>query len=364
MIKIPTKEYKRQIKPNESELRHLEKSTGWLSTIARNRINSFSTKLPEDWKKGFKSRFTNDFGATYFELIIHQIFFHQGQKLAEHPDVLGSSRKPDYLIESNKEKIFLECKEFRNLTDDEKKLLKVKNEILYQLSILKSKSFLYNIEEFSVIHENVGNLQSEYSKIQAIMLQSPPKTIKDEYAYIHAHYQLINDKIRLRMNFSLRHDWEEEIIEDELLGTHMGNTILGFSEKSLRNGLIKKMTRYGVTNLPLVVSLNVASHWYCKRLIFESMFYGSTWMAPQTGKEGRDKNGIFTKPGNNLNHVAGALIFFATNPYGIEQAEYYYFKNPNYTGQISIMNDFTSVEFKNNQVFVHQNKSLKELVGE
>ncbi len=174
---------------------------------------------------------------------------------------------------------------------------------------------------------------------------------------------LINDSIRLRINFSLKHDWKEEIEEDELLGTHMNNIIFGFSEKSLRNGLITKMTRYGRTNIPLIVSLNVSSHWYCKRIIFENIFYGSTWIDLQTNEEGREQDGIFTKPNNNLNHVAGALIFYMANPYEIEQTQYYFFENPNYGKSISVMNDFTSVNFIHGKIKFEAKKNLKELTA-
>ncbi len=42
MIKEPKKENTRQIKPNESELRHIENSTDWLASEGRKRINSFA----------------------------------------------------------------------------------------------------------------------------------------------------------------------------------------------------------------------------------------------------------------------------------------------------------------------------------
>ncbi|MDQ3143125.1 MAG: hypothetical protein M3Q56_12860 [Bacteroidota bacterium] len=115
----------------------------------------------------------------------------QGYKLTEHPDVIGSNRNPDYLVEANGEKVYVECKQFKNLTDEEKKLEKVMKDILYQLSTLRSKHLFYKIEEFTVIEENVSDLNGTYDEIQSILNEVTKENIIDEYEYVHKKYELI-----------------------------------------------------------------------------------------------------------------------------------------------------------------------------
>ena len=258
LIKEPIKEDLRQPRPNANYFSHLEKSTNEYTKINRDRINDFYNNLPSDIQASVKRKWNSKkYKDTYFELFIHEKFYQLGCTLTEHP-TMPNGKQPDYLVNKDKEEFYLECRNGRNISDDDAELQNIEKNILYKLSTLKSKYYIYHVKHLCVYDLTIPDLTQFLDDMQTKMLSKPTLNGQDYRNYIHSAHEISDEKIDIKITVTLRYQWEKyESEEDERLGTHTGTTMIGLSTFSIRNSLLSKMKKYGKTNLPLVVSLNV-----------------------------------------------------------------------------------------------------------
>lgn len=348
LIEEPKKPYLRQIKPGESEFRYLEKATDEYSKLVRYRLNKYFANIEDETsRRELKSRFKQDFTSAYFELLIHQLFFNNKFKLSEHPEVPGTERRPDFLVSKDDESMYVECKEFKDLSDEERAIEKAKNSFLYQLSILKSPFYLYNIEKLVITSHKLPDLSSFFNELQDILTEKP-RNGAEPYDYIHASPEYRSETFYVGLRITLKHNWEEGIVDDELLGWHMGNARFDFSEKSLKRGISDKMLRYGSTDRPLLVTLNVNSIWFSKKYEFENILYRSgVHVIDDVNGDYTEynENGLFYELKEKIRHVMGVLVVFMGNPYNT-QSDYYFYRNPFFEGDIESIAFLDNTRYK------------------
>ena len=366
LFKEPIKPCLRQIKPNESDFRFLQKSTIEFARITRDRLNSYFSNVVAGSKKGLKSRFNQDFTSAYFELLIHQLFFNNGFSIEEHPDIPNTVKKPDYLVMKGYDELYVECKEFKDLSDEQRKIEKVKKELLYELSRMRSPYYSYNIEMLEITTPELPDLSLLYNELNKVLQVEPVLfTARESSEFYKIEY--CNENIYIRLNLTLRYNWEDKVNEDELLGWHVGNTRYDFSEDSLISGLKNKMLKYGITDKPLCITLNVNSFWFSKPHIFEKILYrsGVHVLDGLNGNYTRfTEDGLFFEHQDQIKHVLGVLVVFMASPYN-DKAEFYFYKNPFYEyKEIESLKFLENTWYKNYSfTYDENNKKLFELTN-
>lgn len=97
--------------PGEPLVVYLNRSAMPEVAIVRNRLEGWYANYPADAKKiGFLGETDGDFFAKSFELLVHESLIRLGCTiLAVEPDVSGSNAKPDFWVEADRVRFYVEC---------------------------------------------------------------------------------------------------------------------------------------------------------------------------------------------------------------------------------------------------------------
>ena len=110
-------------------------------------LNEWLKDYPNDESEELKSRFRKNFSSAFYELFIYELFKKQGFKIAVHPKIQNTSKRPDFLIEKNGLEIYIEAKEVQDKTSTETAEEKRLNHFYDSIDIIKSPSFSLSIDE-------------------------------------------------------------------------------------------------------------------------------------------------------------------------------------------------------------------------
>lgn len=97
--------------PGEPLVVYLNRSARPEVAIVRDRLEGWYANYPADTKKmGFLGETDGDFFAKSFELLVHESLIRSGCTiLAVEPDVSGSNAKPDFWVEADRLRFYVEC---------------------------------------------------------------------------------------------------------------------------------------------------------------------------------------------------------------------------------------------------------------
>jgi len=101
--------------------RHGESAAAFYARVAggywdevRACIEDWFSRLPSDAKADVRSRLRSDdnrqFSSAYFELYLHEVLLCSGFRVTCHPDVPGTSRRPDFLAEDGEASFYVEAR--------------------------------------------------------------------------------------------------------------------------------------------------------------------------------------------------------------------------------------------------------------
>jgi len=314
-----------QIKRNESEYNYLLRAKGHYPEKVRDNFNKLFQKLKSQSKIDVKSKLPKQYYSTFFELLIHDLFWSLGYSLIEHPEVKNLKTKPDFLASNCGEKIFIEATTFDDQNPRKEALQNVENQILTKLQSIKGKYYLYKIDHLILKSKSSPNLKNLYKDFES-KLNTPVPTAKGKSLSHTVFIVSQNDNdidIKIKLVPKSTEDWGIE--QDELLGTMTSIPRTMFDETRLVKALKIKMKKYGKTENPLIICINITSHWFFKKPIFDKILFGSVIKENNEGPTQRDGKGIFKN--ESYSYVDGVL-FMSIFPYILGKNEYYYYKNP------------------------------------
>lgn len=78
--------------------------------IIRKVLNEWFDDYPDTEKNELNRRFNKSFTSAFYELFIFNLFKLQGFKIEIHPDIPGTTKKPDFLISKGDIEFYLEAK--------------------------------------------------------------------------------------------------------------------------------------------------------------------------------------------------------------------------------------------------------------
>ena len=120
-----------------SPKRHSESAYQFGDRSARPKVSavralfeSWFGAYPKAQQAELQGRCLADFYAAFFELFLYSYFTNGGYAVTPHPQVASSTKKPDYLVEKDACRFYLEAITARDLSDEEAAKGRVKNLLL------------------------------------------------------------------------------------------------------------------------------------------------------------------------------------------------------------------------------------------
>ena len=312
---------------------------------ARNLLNFLFDCYPEEEKKELKARFKKDFDSSFYELFLYSFFLKLKCDLKIHPDLNKKLKKPDFLVSASKQKFYAEAKVCYDLSNDERKFEKLKNQFYDELNKLCLKNFHLGIEEIEFktkkqpstralkneIVKYINKLNLE--EIDMLIAQVGHEGIqklkyedKDIYLTIRA----------LPIDKSLR---DKEVKRP--IGMYPFESFWGGGEEFLKTSLIKKSKHYGKLNKPLILCLNTLGIRFYEGHDIEKVLFGISRYGYQNDKSlfkdnlFKSLDGLFFNESYSMLKNVSAVLITKIYPFNVPFSDYSIYINPNSTHKIN-----------------------------
>lgn len=283
----------------------------------RNRLESWFSQYPEEEKEELKSRFKTTFNPAFYELYIFVLFSQLGYTLEIHPEVLGTTKRPDYIARKSGNFFYIEVKHMTMLSQTEQSLERRKNALLDAINKVDASNFLLKLEEitFKDNSQPSGKIIIRYFN-QVVSSYDPD------------HYTELLMKHGFQGMLMIEYEDEKVKIKTQLLpkspihrgtnsrsiGTHPSVTQIGNDSQDIRAALEAKATRYGNLNAPYIICLNKQSV-SLDIIEVQEALYGSwqvSWSENPTNRDEKSEfagNGFFgAKHNPKFTRVSGVYI--------------------------------------------------------
>jgi len=350
-----------------------DRSCFFSSSQIRDILNEWFERYPNSEKHELKTRFKFSFSSTFYELFLHELFLMQGFVLEPHPDVVGSTKKPDFLVTGNGIEFYLEAKESTDKTDADKSIDRRINSLYDNINKVCSPNFFIRISDLILKSSKqtsskklIRFLELEISKCDPdIIFQyiqergldgSDPITYEDED--LKLIISLIPKSLDIRGDESIRP-----------IGIYPIISTWGSSDNSIKSSIKKKATRYGLLDKPYLICINSTSDKFTDDTVVKSALFGSlqlVFLSNSTKREQRWEralDGVFKNSiGPQLTRVSSVLI---TNVHtgNLHIAKHWLVKHPFAKNNIDInCFELSKIVVENNQIKEVDGKTIQEIL--
>ena len=286
----------------------------------RQTLNLWFERYPQEEKKELFARFKKSFSSAFYELFLHELFTKQGFSLLPHPEVPGTSKRPDFLVSGNGIEFYLEARESTDSSTLDQAAEKREARLYDTINEIDSPNFFFRINKL----EFLSNQQPAGRKIIPFIEKKLTGFDPDQ---VQKLFDLVQDLESLpiisyydkdiNLELSILPKSIEARGKDEIRPLAITQFKFSYegSEDSIKKAVHKKAGKYGTPDKPYIISINSTSYKMTgKHDVFNALF-GSEMISYSTNpsdrdlKLVRDTDGVFFgKRGPQYTRVSGILI--------------------------------------------------------
>lgn len=259
----------------------------------------------------------DDFHAGFLELFLHETFRRIGFRLTPHPDMLGTSKRPDFLVEKGAVRFYLEAKVARDISAEEEARERTRNLIYDAINEVPSPGHFVRIKRLELHGDQTPSLTALKSFLAAqLALQAPPPddALPDVYD-VDGSVTLEYRSDKLVADFALipRSPRSRERSDARTIGIYPFQTRMGGTKDAIRSSVKRKGSRYARLDLPYVVAVNCVSAWGVDEDDILDALFGSEQIVVspvlETAVPSRARDGAWIGPTKPiLTRVSAALV--------------------------------------------------------
>ncbi|OWZ82770.1 hypothetical protein [Natranaerobius trueperi] len=340
---------------SEDTYNYLDRSARKYAENIRCELNKWFSNLPEEEKEKMKRRFTTEYHSAFFELFLHEFFSRLGFSLTFHPEINGTTRRPDFLVENDKIQFLLEATVNTDLSNEEEKQEKVKQVFYDEINKIESPNCYLRLVKVFIPKgvqpsgRKVRNfLENKLKEINIVELENklmgnsidelPTWKYKDE-AGVLVEVQPFPKSEQARGK------------EGRPIGIYPIEGEWDKTKSPLYNSLVKKAKRYGNPNLPYIIAVNSLGDFGTDLFeIMEALFGTVKYHVTTDGIQGinRAGDGLFHGPdGPQYTRVSGVIVSTVTSN-NLANASLDLFHNP-WAKNLICTNQFSFFQYKANK---------------
>ncbi|WP_343658004.1 hypothetical protein [Chryseobacterium sp.] len=341
---------------------------------AKVKMEEWFSMYPHTEKNDLRNNFKNDFQAGFFELFLYTLFTKMGYKIIIHPDVPGSTKKPDFLVCGFGTEFYLEAKvSFHESANErlQEKMLGSLYKVLDEAAVPNFCIYLRTIRiksgkqpKSNIIRAAVENTINSYnvdelweSMNNGKVSQPPVHIFEDDDVFIE--YGPIPLTIEGRGREGRR-----------AIGIYGGDAKILHNVESLRSAFKVKAGRYGPLDKPYMIAVNAIDMLALNKDDMMDCLMGTTCIIPDFIRENepvqqfRGHDGFFTGiEDRGQNTRVSAAFVTKVNPGSWKDAEYWIFENEKASSPIDLRKSELITRFiENNIIYRTNGKSFGEII--
>jgi hypothetical protein len=311
----------------------------------RDVLEGWFARYPDESKKGLRAAFrstdTWQHQGAFFELALHELLVGLDCDVRLHPEIAGSAKRPDFLVEPATGAAFYLEATVATDTSAEDRSVQARVRALYDnLNTLDSPNFFLSIEVFET-----STVQLSARKLRAELAKWLGTLDPDKEAAAYKRDQAAADPCGLPIYDYVKDGWRVHFraIQKSLstrgkagvkpLGV-MGSGEVQWidSHTPLRDAVIGKARRYGALDLPSVIAVNALGEWSVDRNdVVDALFGEQTLTVRPRGRTRatRSPDGVWmSKGGPRYTRNSAVLMAHDLSPWTLGRAELCLYHNP------------------------------------
>lgn len=323
---------------NENHFNFYNRSGKEDVSALRELLNKWYLNYPENERNELKKRFKKTFSSAFFELFIHELFKCQGFEIIVHPELLNSTKRPDFLIKKNNLEVYVEAKEARDKTKEEEALENKINHFYDSLNTIKSPKFFLCINELIIKSTKQPQTKNiiKFIESQLDLINPDDVTKRFKESGFEEKSNISYDTEEVKVVFSLIPKSPMAQDHDDLRpnGMYPMQTFWGGSEESIKDSFIKKAKKYGKLDKPYIIVINAIGIKGDVAYDIENAIWGSFVLAwstdpsNQNNRLQRKNNGLFyNEKGPQFKNVSGVFVTKVMR-FNIHVAPFWFVKHP------------------------------------
>ena len=286
---------------------------------------------PEDAKAELKSRMVKgiEYDSAAFELLLHEMLLLEGYEIQTHPQILGTTKTPDFLVRRGDTSFYLEAVIARDMSNEKAALRKAEDDVYDTINA--AEPFDYWLQIISIERKTK---QSHSAKALKAFLREELGKLDVDYLDL-----LLEEEGALESLPILRFDDSNTTIDIRPIPrspAKRGNSLyrnigvfpmesrVGSPRESIQASIKSKVSRYGKLSLPYVIAVNSTSFWQADQDDIKEALYGSETIevSPYGTRLVRKPDGIFVGPEGIQNTRVSAVLFGSVAPSSLSSAKY------------------------------------------
>lgn len=303
----------------------------------RDQLEIWFAKYPQNEKEELKSRVKATFHPAIFELFIFALFTELGYSLEIHPEIPGTTKRPDYFAKKGNDVFYIEVKFMTMLSQNEQSLERRKNAVLDAINKIDASNFLLKLEDiaFKDSSQPSGKDIIRYFNREIANYSPDDYTERLLQHGFDGMPEIIyeDDKIKITTKLLPKSPLHRGT-NSRSIGAHPTVTQIGNDSEDIKGSLESKATRYGNLNAPYIICLNKQSVGLDLIEVQEAL-YGSLQISWSDNQNNRDEkmeftgNGFFGSKNNpKFTRVSGVYITNANTANLATTAEHAFRHNP------------------------------------
>lgn len=323
---------------NENSFNYYHKSNRKDIMLIRETIEDWFLSYPDAEKIELKNRFKKDMDSSFYELFLYQMFKKLEFSITIHPELENSSKRPDFLIEKDGVKSYVEAKVCYDKTQEEMAFDRRKNQFFDNLSKVRIKGFLLRIAELEFKTKKQPSVKELIPKIEERVKKLDPKILTLEMEKLGfdgcPNIDFENQDFKIKIQPIPLIESQRNKISKNPIGMFPIETYWGGGKEALRDSILKKAKRYGKFKIPYLICVNALGHKTTDKVDVENAIWGSLkytfsdYKNFVNGTMSRESDGIFFNSGKKkLTNVSGVFVS-KVFPSNVPNAKYWIYENP------------------------------------
>lgn len=291
----------------------------------------------ESWLKGYpvpevnelvKRMRSTEFDSAYFELLVYTFFVQSGMYVTIHPSVVGSTKRPDFLVRDGDKEFIVEAVNVGDISDEERGRLNVIARLYDAIDELVSPGFFLHLKELYVVPKSQPNMQKvrKFVEGENELISRMDATEIQEYENVYE-----DERVRIVLGAIAMSEAKANAKPKRSIG--MYPTVFAWSkgDQLIKKAIESKATKYGDSPLPYVIAVNCVTEMGIDGDDIINALYGTEVQHCYDGKivsVTRKANGVFHNATNPINRQVSAVLIASVNPWNLSDARYELYMNP------------------------------------
>ncbi len=322
---------------SETTYAFLDRSARDTSRNVRELLDVWFSHYPAEDQRELATRFRNTFDDAFFELLLHEVQLRLGFTLRTHPDVPGTSRKPDFLgLPNSGEPHYLEAAVVTESSDTERQEQDAHNRVIDALDTFSHPDFFFGVAHMEGLPSRMPATKTLHRLltqcVDGLALDDVVKRFTDGFGSLPRR-RLVHAGMTIEVYAVPKSAASQGKTGLRAIGLGPPRGGIVRSAEALRAVVKRKAKAYGTPDLPLIVAVNTVGAFGAERDDVLAALFGTEAVFDYgRGKEpvfGRQRDGVWTGGSSpTYTRLSAVLVASPVYPWNLADAPLRLYHNP------------------------------------